>query len=248
MGKYKKIVIYGASSKIAQETAKNFKSDENIVLSGRDMGKLEIVRDDLKARNNNLKIFLFELEALDYDNHNMLFDFAKEKMGGLDCVLVAHGTLPDNDAIRHNPKESLKHFEINCNSAISLSTIAAKIFEEQNSGCLAVISSVAGERGRQSNYIYGAAKSGLTQFLGGLRNRLKETNVNVLTIKPGPVDTPMTKDMKKGLLFAKADAVGKKIYSSIQSGKDVLYVPGIWKLIMTIIKAIPESIFKKMSM
>lgn len=248
MNRINKILIFGATSKIAQETAKNFKGDEKLYLTGTDIEKVNIVRDDLKARNLKLEIFCAAVNALDFDKHQELINDADQKMGGLDCIYIAHGTLPDNDQIRKDQNETLKHFHINCTSVISLSTIAANFFEKQNSGCLAVISSVAGERGRQSNYIYGSAKSGVTQFLGGLRNRLKDTNVNILTIKPGPTETPMIANMKKGLLFAKADSVGKEIHKAILNGKDVLYVPWFWRYIMAIIKAIPESIFKKMSM
>lgn len=248
MKRIKNILIFGATSKIAHETTKNFEDGSKLFLTGTDYGKLEIIKDDLKARKPDLEIHLYEINALDFDKHQEMFYEAEKKLGGIDCVLISHGTLPDNDIIRKNYEDTLNHFNINCTSVISISTIAANYFEDVNAGTLAVISSVAGERGRQSNYIYGSAKSAVTQFLGGLRNRLKDTNVKILTIKPGPVDTPMTADMKKGLLFAKPDAVGKKIYQAIESGKDVLYVPWFWRYIMAIIKAIPESIFKKMSM
>jgi len=112
---------------------------------------------------------------------------------------------------------------------------------------LAVISSVAGERGRQSNFVYGAAKSAVTEYLSGLRNRLYGSGIKVITIKPGMVDTPMTSEMDKGLLFANVNSVGKTIYKKIKNGNDVVYVPGYWKLIMGIIKSIPESIFKKLN-
>jgi hypothetical protein len=249
MNKIKKILIFGATSKIAQETAKNFKEEgTSLYLVGSNIGKLEIVRDDLKSRAPEVEFHLEELNALEFDKHEQLIQNAIDKMDGLDCLLVAHGTLPDNDETRKDIAETLKHFHINCSSAISLSTIAANFFEKQGHGTVAVISSVAGERGRQSNYIYGSAKGGLSLFLQGLRNRMKDTNVNILTIKPGPTETPMTKHMKKGLLMAKSEAVGKEIYNAILSGKDVLYTPFFWRYIMAIIKAIPESIFKKMSM
>ncbi|MDC1067563.1 SDR family oxidoreductase [Candidatus Kapabacteria bacterium] len=249
MNKIKKILIFGASSKIAQETAKNFNQEgTQLYLAGSNLQKLEIVRDDLKVRSPKATFYLEQINALEFDKHNQLIENAKTKMDGLDCVLIAHGTLPENDEIRKDHIKTLHHFNINCTSVISLSTIAATNFEKQGYGTLAVISSVAGERGRQSNYIYGSAKGGVSLFLQGLRNRLINSNVNILTIKPGPTDTPMTTNMKKGLLFAKADAVGKSIHSAILNGKDVLYTPWFWRYIMAIIKAVPESIFKKMSM
>jgi len=124
----------------------------------------------------------------------------------------------------------------------------AEIMEEQGHGTIAVISSVAGDRGRMSNYVYGAAKGAVSTFLQGLRNRMSHKGVHVLTIKPGFVDTPMTKDVDKNFLFASAKQVGNGIYNAIESKKDVVYLPPFWKLIMMIIKLVPESIFKKLKM
>ena len=127
-----------------------------------------------------------------------------------------------------------------------MASIAANYFEKEKKGCIAVISSVAGDRGRQSNYIYGAAKGGVTTFLQGLRNRLSPSGVSVVTIKPGMVDTPMTAHLPKSPLFAKPSDVGKGIYKAMLAGKDIAYLPVYWKLIMFVIKIIPEGIFKKM--
>ena len=120
--------------------------------------------------------------------------------------------------------------------------------EERKYGCIAVISSVAGDRGRQSNYIYGTAKGALTLFLQGLRNRLARSNVQVLTLKPGFVDTPMTAHLKKGLLFVSPETIAKGILRSIQKKKNEVYLPWFWYFIMKIIKTIPEFIFKRMKL
>jgi len=142
----------------------------------------------------------------------------------------------------------LKEFTTNCASVISLLRILADYFEQQRRGCIAVISSVAGDRGRQSNYVYGAAKGAVTVFLQGLRNRLYKSGVAVVTIKPGTVDTPMTAGMKKGLLFASASSVGQGIYKAMLARKEVVYLPWFWRPIMFIIRSIPEPIFKKLSL
>jgi short-subunit dehydrogenase len=124
----------------------------------------------------------------------------------------------------------------------------ANLMEAQGSGTIAVISSVAGDRGRQSNYVYGAAKGMVTRFLQGLRNRLAKRGVQVLTIKPGFVDTPMTAAFKKGALWAQPDAVARGIVAAVDAGKDEVYLPGFWRLIMAIIRHIPEPIFKRLSL
>jgi short-subunit dehydrogenase len=244
----KNIYIFGATSKIAEETAKNFAKDgANFYLIGRDLSKLEIVKKDLLARGAG-KLELEQCDALDWEKHHTSLENADKALGQIDLVFIAYGTLPNNEAIRHSTEKVLEEFNINCNSIISLCTVASKYFEEKGSGTIAVISSVAGERGRQSNFIYGAAKSGVSAYLQGLRNRLFEKGIKVITIKPGMVDTPMTADMKKGLLFANPSSVGKEIYKGILAGRDIMFVPKYWKLIMGIIKSIPESIFKKLKL
>ena len=141
-----------------------------------------------------------------------------------------------------------KEFDTNFISVVSLLTQLANHFSAKKSGTIAVISSVAGDRGRQSNYIYGAAKGALSVLLQGLRNRLYSDNVHVLTIKPGFVDTPMTSEIKKNFLFVKPEYVAAAIKSAVEKKKDVIYVPWFWRYIMLIIKLIPEFIFKRLSL
>ena len=137
---------------------------------------------------------------------------------------------------------------INFTSVAGFITILANYFEKMGEGTIAVISSVAGDRGRQSNYIYGAAKGGVTKFLQGLRNRLSQKNIQVLTIKPGLVDTPMTAHLPKNPLYVKPDFVAKSIIRAIEKKKDVIYVPEYWRLIMWVIIHIPEFIFKRLKL
>ena len=129
-----------------------------------------------------------------------------------------------------------------------MTTILANYFEEKKDGCIAVISSVAGDRGRQSNYLYGSAKGAVSIFLQGLRNRLSKSNVHILTIKPGLVDSPMTAHLPKNFLYSKPAVIANGIYSAIENKKDIVYLPKFWWLILTILKLIPESIFKKLSL
>jgi decaprenylphospho-beta-D-erythro-pentofuranosid-2-ulose 2-reductase len=129
-----------------------------------------------------------------------------------------------------------------------LLTLIGNRFEEQRNGCIAVISSVAGDRGRQSNYVYGAAKGALTVFLSGLRNRLVKAGVTVITIKPGFVDSPMTASFRKGFLWVSPAVVGRGVYRAIVSRKDVVYLPWYWRYIMMAVVLIPERMFKRLSL
>ena len=143
---------------------------------------------------------------------------------------------------------ALAEIATNGTSVVSLMTAAANRFEAQGHGAIAVISSVAGDRGRQSNYVYGSAKALVSAFASGLRQRLAKKGISVTTIKPGFVDTPMTAAFKKGPLWAKPDQVAKDIVVAIDQGKTVVYTPGFWRLIMLIIKHIPEFIFVKLKL
>lgn len=244
----KNIFIFGASSAIAQETAKFFCEDKcNFFLVAQDLNKLNIIQKDLMTRGAG-SVYIKECDALDYSKHSTIFYEAIKELGEIDTILIAHGTLPENEQIRNKNIEVIKQFEINCNSVISLCSVASEYFEKYQKGTIAVISSVAGERGRQSNFIYGAAKGAVSIYLQGLRNRLFEMGIKVITIKPGMVDTPMTKDFKKGFLFSSPKKVGKDIYLGIKKGRDIIYTPSYWKYIMFIIKSIPESIFKKLKL
>jgi len=244
----KKIMVFGACSAIAQETIKCFaREDADLFLIDLSLHRLEAVRDDVIARTGSKsKFFLDTMNALDFAQHESLINKVIKQMNGLDAVLIAHGTLPDQQKAQLSAELTLREFAINCTSVISLITIIANYFEQKGEGTIAVISSVAGDRGRQSNYIYGAAKGGVTRFLQGLRNRLSTKGIKVITIKPGLVDTPMTAGVKKNPLFSSAEVVGKGIYKSMRSGKDVVYLPSYWRLIMWVVIHIPEGIFKKM--
>jgi decaprenylphospho-beta-D-erythro-pentofuranosid-2-ulose 2-reductase len=242
-----KILIIGATSAIAHETAKFFARDgAELFLVARNNEKLEDVSNDLKVRGaKRTETFLLDLN--DLDRHQEMIQTAIDTFGGLDMVLISHGTLGDQQLCQQSVAKTLEELTTNFTSVISLLTILANYFEQQKRGCIAVVSSVAGDRGRRSNYVYGTAKGAVSIFLQGLRSRLSTSGVTVVTVKPGLVDTPMTASMKKGLLFAQPRKVGEGIYQAMIKGKEVVYLPWFWRPIMLIIKSIPESVFKKMS-
>jgi decaprenylphospho-beta-D-erythro-pentofuranosid-2-ulose 2-reductase len=243
-----KLLIIGGTSAIAQEAARNFAADgAEIFLVARNTEKLATLSDDLKVRGaKRMETCILDLDQL--DAHQGMVDTAINALGGLDAALIAHGTLGDQKKSQTSVEETLREFSTNALSYISLLTILGNYFEAQKKGCIGVISSVAGERGRGSNYVYGTAKGAVTLFTQGLRNRLSKSGVAVVTIKPGFVDTPMTADLKKNPLYANPRDVGKRIYTAMLKGEDVVYTPWFWRWIMMIIRNIPEPIFKKLKM
>lgn len=242
-----RILILGATSALAQETAKNFAKDgASFVLVARSAYKLNAISGDLSVRGAK-EVETIEADLTDIARHQEILDAALKPFAGLDMALVAYGTLGDQQLCERDVQAALQELATNATSVIALLTLLANYFEQQKRGCIAVISSVAGDRGRQSNYVYGAAKGAVTVFLQGLRNRLAKKGVAVITIKPGMVDTPMTAHMRKGLLFANPKKVGHGIYEAMLKRKEVAYVPGYWRLVMWIIKSIPEPVFKKLN-
>ena len=244
----KRILIIGATSAIAEAAARQWAArGDALFLVGRRRQKLDDIAADLKVRGAT-KAGVFEMDATDVAAHAVMLDAAVAELGGLDVALIAHGTLPDQKACETSVELSLREIDNNGLSVIALCTLLGNHFESQGGGSIAVISSVAGDRGRQSNYVYGAAKGMVTRFLQGLRNRLAKKGVQVLTIKPGFVDTPMTAAFKKGALWAQPGDVARGIIAAIDTGRDEVYLPGFWRLIMLVIRHIPEFIFKKLSL
>jgi short-subunit dehydrogenase len=242
----KKIVIFGATSAIAQAVARELVSkDTAYVLVGRSAEKLEIVANDLRTRGAN-KV---EVRTADFSNlgtHEALMKDCWQVFGSVDLLLLAHGDMPKEGA-NQTPEEVLQTWHLNGTSMISFASHARTHFETQNRGCLCIISSVAGERGRKPTYVYGAAKAGLTAFCQALRQVLFPFGVTVLNIKPGYVDTPMTSHLSKSPLFASPERVAKTICRAIknEANRDLM-VPWFWVIIMNILKVIPERLFLRM--
>jgi short-subunit dehydrogenase len=240
------VLIVGATSAIAQATARLLAADgDRLFLIARDSNRLEAVAADLKTRGA-AQVETCVMDVADHERHEPVIEQAVERLGALDTVLVAHGSLPDQAACETSVQRMREQIDINFLSAVCLLTHLANRFAAQGRGTIAVISSVAGDRGRQSNYVYGAAKGGLSVFLQGLRNRLHRDGVRVLTIKPGFVDTPMTAALEKGVLWASPETIARGIYKAIERGRDVAYLPGFWRPIMAAIRLIPESLFKRL--
>ena len=244
----RKVLILGGASAIARETAKLFAAngDKLYLVDVNEEHLLEVAKD-LKLRGaTNVETKAADLT--DLENHSILLNEAEAAMDGLDTVFIAYGTLSKQKECEASVEQTLNELQTNYVSVVSLLTNIANRFEQQKKGSICVISSVAGDRGRASNYVYGSAKGGLSIFLQGLRGRLNKVGVNVTNIKPGFVDTPMTDEFEKqGMLWASAETVGKGIYNAIQKGKGDTYVPSFWWLIMFIIRSIPDFIFKKLS-
>ena len=243
-----KILIIGATSAIAEASSRIWAArGAALFLVGRRAERLQVIAADLRVRGA-AAVGCYTMDACDMAAHAAMFDAATAALGSVDIALIAHGSLPDQRACEASVDLTLHEINVNGVSVIALATRLGELFAAQGRGSLAVISSVAGDRGRQSNYVYGAAKGMVSLFLQGLRNRLAKQGVQVLTIKPGFVDTPMTAALPKGALWAQPDAIARGIVRAIDGKRDEVYLPGFWWLIMTIIKHIPERVFKKLSL
>lgn len=241
----KNIVIFGATSAIAQAFARMHASQHaSFFLVGRNAQHLESIGNDLTARGA-ASVYLASYDLNILEKHKSIIEKAKAKLGSIDIALIAHGTLSDQRHCETNVLVMLEELKTNFLSAASLLTILADVLESQGHGNIAIMGSVAGDRGRQSNYVYGSAKGGLTIFVQGLRHRLALKNINVTLIKPGFIDTPMTASFKKGLLWSTPERVARDIGRAINKGKATCYTPWFWYWIMFIILCIPDAIFRR---
>lgn len=241
------VVICGAASAIAISLARLMAArGDTFYLVARDGEKLATLAQDLKVRGATA----VHTEVLDLsvnEHHSALLARAKDILGAIDVWFVAYGVLPNQEECEQSVEAMIQVFQVNTLSVMSQLTVVANEMVQQAKGCIAVITSVAGDRGRKSNYVYGASKAAVDVFLGGLRNRVSAAGVHVLTIKPGFVDTPMTAALQKGPLFASAEAIGEGIMRAIDKRKEVVYLPWFWIPIMAIVRNIPEKIFKRLS-
>ena len=244
----KKILVLGATSGIAEATCRIWAAQgASLFLVARNADKLAVVAADLKTRGAAyVDTAVADLD--DVTQHTALMTHAINSLTGMDIAYLAHGILGDQAKAEKDFHVAAQILHTNFVSAVSLLTWLANYCVQRRSGVLAVISSVAGDRGRKSNYLYGASKAGLTAFLDGLRNRVDREGVTVLNIKPGPVKTAMTLQMKGSEKFADVDKVAQTIVGAIEKKQDVLYVPFQWGPIMFVIRHIPERVFKKLNL
>lgn len=248
----KRTIIFGATSAIATEYAKiALERGDKLGLISRNESKLDALVTDLSVRFNLSENSIIHQTTDFLDNEAVQNSFLSiiQKMGGIDQVLVAHGTLPNQELLESEIQQVEYNHQVNYLSVVAICEIAATTFlKNKKEGQISVISSVAGDRGKTSNYFYCASKGALTIYLQGLRGRLSSANIKVLTVKPGFVDTPMTHHMPKGPLWASAQQIAKGIRSAEYKRKDVVYLPFFWWGIMLIIKSIPEKVFKKLDL
>jgi decaprenylphospho-beta-D-erythro-pentofuranosid-2-ulose 2-reductase len=244
----RKILVLGATSGIAEATCRIWATQgASLFLVARNPQKLAAVAADLRTRGASyVDTAVADLD--DTDKHPELLAHAVNSLTGLDVAYLAHGILGDQAEAEQDFNAAAQILYTNFMAPVSLLTWLANFCVQRHAGTLAVISSVAGDRGRKSNYLYGSSKAGLSAFLAGLRNRVDREGVTVLTIKPGPTRTAMTAAMPNSEKFADVDSVAESIVSAIDKRKDVLYVPFQWQPIMFIIRNIPERIFKKLNL
>lgn len=242
----KRVLIIGATSAIASACARAWAEQGcEFFLVARSVEKLEQVKADLTARGAKA-VAVYCMDATDFASHGPMLESCIASMRQIDVALIAHGTLPDQRKCEQDVVVALDELTNNGVSVIGLLTVLANQFEVQRCGTLEVISSVAGDRGRPSNYLYGTAKAAVSTFCEGLRSRMFKVGVHVITIKPGFVDTPMTQGLAlPKLLVANPVQVAKLILKGIDKRKNTLYVPGFWRFIMLIIKAVPDFVFKR---
>lgn len=244
----RKVLIVGATAALAEASARIFaERGDALFLVGRNAAALASIAMDLRVRGAR-EVGVETMDANDLAAHEPMLDRAEHLLGGLDTVLIAYGTLSDQKACERSAALTVQELGNNAVSVAALLTHIAARFERRRAGAIAVISSVAGDRGRQSNYVYGSAKALVTAFLSGLRQRLCKSGVAVITIKPGFVDTPMTAAFRKGFLWAQPQQVAAGIVRAIDRSTAVAYLPAFWRPIMFLIRMIPERLFRRLAL
>lgn len=239
-------LILGAASDMAMAIAEKFASQGyNIQLAARNVTRLEPLQSDLAIKYTS-RVSVHEFDALDFNSHNEFFEEINPKP---DVTICVFGLLGENQKAAEDWSQAARIINTNYTGAVSILNVAAKYYAQRGEGVIVGISSVAGVRGRQSNYLYGSAKAGFTAYLSGLRNKLYHSGVHVVTIQPGFVYTKMTESLKlPKMLTAKPEEVADAVYDAVRRRKNVVYVKWFWKYIMMTIKNVPEFMFKKMKL
>lgn len=242
-------LILGATSGMARAFCRELaKTDVRLVLAGRDQEELQKLSQDLALRTQKEAPRVLAFDALDRISHPGFIQAVVKASGSLDEVYCFFGRMHEQTECQMDFKLAEEMISVNYLGAASVLEAAAQVMEKQKQGLIVGLSSVAGDRGRQSNYFYGSSKAAFSAYLQGLRNRLASSGVHVMTVKPGFVDTAMTRNLKKGLLVASPEAFAHGLMKAVRQKRDVVYLPGFWKLIMTVIRSIPEGVFKRLKL
>lgn len=246
MNNSNEILVLGATSDMAKAISREFaRRGFNVILAARNAERLYSLSKDLMIRFN-VETKLIEFDALHYHDHQNVLNLLSHKCT---VVLCAFGYLGDQDIARKNWNESRKIIDVNYTGAVSILNVIADHWQEREEGTIIGISSVAGDRGRSSNYIYGSAKAAFSVYLDGLRNKLFHHGLHVMTVKPGFVLSKMTSHLElPDKLTVSPDQVAKAIFKGYRKSANTLYIGGIWRLIMIVIRNIPEQIFKRLKM
>ena len=244
----KKIIILGATSSIALEVQRQLaRRGCELLLVARSPHRLAELQSDLTVRGAS-QVLTYSADLASIQQHAAIFEFAQRMLPDFDTVLLAYGSMHNQKDAETSIDVLLEELQVDFVSSAAILTLFAADLERRGTGCLAAITSVAGDRGRRSNYVYCSAKGGLSLFLQGLRSRLYPSGVRVITVKPGPVQTPMTDHMPHAARFADPGQVARDIVRALERrSPDVLYSPKIWRFIMTTVRLIPEVIFKRLS-
>lgn len=241
------VIILGATSNIAEATARLYaEQGASIVLAGRRKNALEEIRNDLTMRGSE-HVTTHVVDFVEADAGQELETLSRD-LGRVDHIVLAYGLLGDHESAEHDPDHAREIIDVNFRSAAIWTLACTSLLVKQGTGSLVVLGSVAGDRGRRGNYIYGAAKSGLATLVEGIAHQIGNQGPRVAVVKPGPTDTAMTRGMDKGGPFwAKPEQIARTIYKAGVRGGPVLYSPARWRWIMHIIKSIPFFIFRKMT-
>jgi len=243
----KRVLIVGATSAIAEACARLWAKDgAQLYLIARNLQELALIAADLKIRGATVQKAQLDVDQL--DQHGAVVDAAFREFERVDVVLVAYGVLPDQPMCEQSVAAMLDAMRTNAISVVSLLTLIANRMQTQGSGVIAVIGSVAGDRGRKSNYVYGSAKAMVATFAEGLAGRMQRSGVRVIVVKPGFVDTPMTAAFKKGLLWATPHAVANIIHRRVATARSgIYYAPRFWRPLMALVRCIPGRLLYRLN-
>ena len=243
----KKIIILGATSGIAVEVQREVaRRGCELLLVARSSQRLAALQADLVVRGAR-EVLTYSADLSSVAQHDGVLEFACRMFPDFDTVLLAYGSMHRLEDSENSIQVLLEQLQVDFVSAAAILTLFAAELERRRTGCIAAITSVAGDRGRRSNYVYGSAKGGLSLFLQGLRSRLHPAGVRVITTKPGPVETPMTDHLSSAVHLADPRQVARNIVRCLERrSPDVLYTPRIWRYIMIAVKLIPEPAFKRL--